>query len=50
MTHDDLLQLLAENNYDTGWSLNGETLSLWQHDEDPPAPLTRPEVSDDLAN
>jgi len=49
MTHDDLVQLLTENGYDTGWALNGENLSLWQHDADPPAPLTRPEASNDLA-
>jgi hypothetical protein len=50
MTHDELMQLLLDAGYDTGWVLAGETLTLWEHDADPPTPLTRPEVSDDLAN
>jgi len=42
MTHRELLNLLAENGYTTGWCLQGETLTIWEHDEEPPAPLTRP--------
>jgi len=49
MTHDQLTQLLLAAGYDTGWVLAGEELTLWEHDADPPAPLTRPEASDDLA-
>ena len=47
MTHDELLQLLANNGFVTGWVLTGEQLTLWEHDTDPPAPLTRPEVTDE---
>ena len=42
MTHDELLQLLADAGFDSGWVLAGEELTLWEHDENPPAPLTRP--------
>lgn len=49
MTHEQLLKLLADAGFDTGWVLTGETLTLWEHDADPPAPLTRPEASNDLA-
>lgn len=44
-----LVQLLLDNGYTDGWAMTGETLTIWEHDEDPPAPLTRPEASDDLA-
>ena len=50
MNHDALVQLLTKNGYETGWALNGELLSLWEHDADPPAPLTRPKATDDLAS
>jgi hypothetical protein len=49
MSHDELIQLLNNAGFETGWALAGETLVLWEHDADPPAPLTRPEASDDLA-
>ena len=42
MTHDELLQLLADNGFDGGWVLHGTELALWEHEQDPPAPLTRP--------
>ena len=42
MTHDELLQLLADAEFNTGWILAGEELTLWEHDADPPAPLQRP--------
>ncbi len=42
MTHDELLQLLADAGFDHGWVLQGDQLVVWQHDQDPPAPLTRP--------
>jgi hypothetical protein len=50
MTHEELLELLKQTGFNTGWVLTGETLTLWEHDADPPAPLTRPEASDDLAD
>jgi hypothetical protein len=42
MSHEELLKLLSDKGFDNGWVLTGETLILWEHDQDPPAPLTRP--------
>jgi hypothetical protein len=50
MNHSQLIELLNEAGFETGWALAGEILVLWEHDADPPAPLTRPEVSDALEN
>jgi hypothetical protein len=50
MTHEELCQKLYDAGFESGWALLGETLTVWEHDEDPPAPLTRPEASDDLAD
>jgi hypothetical protein len=47
MTHDELCKLLTDNGFESGWALNGETLVLWLHEQDPPAPLTRPEATDE---
>ena len=47
MTHQELCDLLVENGFEDGWCLTGETLTLWLHDQDPPAPLTRPEATDE---
>lgn len=44
-----MIKLLLDNGYAFGWAMSDETLIIWEHDEDPPAPLTRPEVVDDLA-
>ena len=37
------IQLLLDAGFHTGWVVAGDTLVLWEHDEDPPTPLTRPE-------
>ena len=37
------IQLLLDAGFNTGWVISGDTLILWEHDEDPPTPLTRPE-------
>jgi hypothetical protein len=42
--HGKLVQKLVDLGFNNGWALSGETLILWQHDEEPPAPLTRPEA------
>jgi hypothetical protein len=49
MTHNELLELLLKANFTNGWTLSEETLTQWEHDVDPPAPLKRPEATDDLA-
>ena len=47
MTHEELLTLLADAGFDTGWALHGEQLVLWEHDVEPPAPLTRPQPTNE---
>jgi len=42
MNHNELLQLLTDAGFTTGWVLTGEELTLWEHDAEPPAPLQRP--------
>ena len=37
-------QLLIDNGYTDGWAMSEEKLLLWEHDEDPPAPLVRPQT------
>ena len=37
-----LIQLLQNAGFTDGWALAGETLILWEHEQDPPAPLERP--------
>jgi hypothetical protein len=44
MTHDELFALLIEKGYETGWALLGTDLTIWEHEAEPPAPLTRPEA------
>ena len=43
MTNDEATQLILDSGIVGGWTLFGDVLTLWEHDEDPPAPLTRPE-------
>lgn len=50
MTHEELINLLLERGYNFGWVLAGETLTLWEHDTEPPAPLTRPEATNVVAD
>jgi hypothetical protein len=42
MTIDEIIELLINAGYTSGWSLLGTELTLWEHEQDPPAPLTRP--------
>jgi hypothetical protein len=44
----ELEMMLVEKGFDNGWAIADGKLVLWEHDADPPAPLTRPEASDDL--
>ena len=43
-----IVQLLLDAGFDSGWALSDDTLILWEHEEDPPAPLTRPTPLEDL--
>jgi hypothetical protein len=40
-------QVLLDLGFTDGWSLFGDELVLWEHDTDPPAPLTRPKETTD---
>ena len=42
MTHEQLVQLLLDAGFDSGWALSDVTLVVWEHNENPPAPLMRP--------
>ena len=44
VTHEECLELLKEKGFTFGYALLGENLILWEHEQDPPAPLTRPEA------
>lgn len=37
-----IIQLLIDAGFEEGWALHGESLVIWEHDVDPPAPLERP--------
>ena len=41
-----LVQLLLDAGFTDGWAMAGETLTIWEHDEDPPAPLVRPQTDE----
>jgi len=43
MNHEELKQLLVDNGFINGWALHGETLVLWFHKDEPPAPLEIPD-------
>lgn len=47
MNHAELIELLVSKGFDTGWALSGDVLILWEHDQDPPAPLARPVKTDE---
>jgi hypothetical protein len=44
MSHEEISQMLMAAGFNNGWVLSGTELILWEHDENPPAPLTRPEA------
>ena len=47
MTIEETMKLLTDAGFTSGWSLLGTKLIFWEHDQDPPAPLTRPEAADE---
>ena len=42
--HDQLTKLLTDAGFENGWVLQAEELVFWEHEEDPPKPLTRPKA------
>ena len=47
MNQKELIDLLNKNGFLQGWAIFGETLILWEHDAEPPAPLKRPKPTDE---
>jgi hypothetical protein len=47
MSQDELVKMLLEAGFLNGWAMCNSDLTLWLHDQDPPAPLTRPEAPDE---
>jgi hypothetical protein len=43
MISDPTADLLIEAGFTDGWAISDGVLILWEHDEDPPAPLVRPD-------
>jgi hypothetical protein len=41
-----MVQLLLDAGFENGWALSGDVLILWEHDDEPPAPLTRPKPTE----
>jgi hypothetical protein len=41
--HNELLQKLYDAGFDSGWAVRDGVLVLWEHEENPPKPFTRPE-------
>ena len=39
----EIVKILLDAGYEDGYATEGETLVLWEHDQDPPAPLVRPD-------
>lgn len=44
MSNDEAVKLLLDAGFDSGWVVSDGVLILWEHNENPPAPLTRPEA------
>jgi hypothetical protein len=43
MTHEEIIELLKEKGFESGWALLGQELTVWEHEQDPPKPLTKPD-------
>jgi hypothetical protein len=37
-----MAQILLDAGFTDGWALAGDELVLWEHEQNPPAPLKRP--------
>jgi hypothetical protein len=40
--HQKTVKMLIDAGYESGWALLGNVLTIWEHEENPPKPLTRP--------
>ena len=41
-----LVQLLLDAGFTDGWAMDADVLVIWEHEEDPPAPLVRPKTDE----
>jgi hypothetical protein len=42
MSPEQAMKALVDAGFETGWSLLGDVLTVWEHDDEPPAPFKRP--------
>ena len=49
MNPEQAMQALADAGFNNGWSLLGDVLTVWEHDQDPPTPFVRPQEATDEA-
>ena len=42
--HEELIEILLAAGFNSGWVLSGTDLILWEHEENPPKPLTKPKT------
>jgi hypothetical protein len=47
MITDPMTDLLTQEGFTEGWALSNGVLIIWEHEQDPPAPLTRPKATDE---
>ena len=43
MSQQELIEMLYNAGFTDGWSLADDKLTVWEHKENPPAPLVRPD-------
>ena len=46
MKHKELCDLLYDAGFEDGWTLQDLILTTWEHEADPPEPLTRPKTEE----
>jgi hypothetical protein len=49
MSPEEAMQALVDAGFTSGWSMIGDVLTVWEHDQDPPAPFVRPQEATDEA-
>jgi len=47
MNVSSIAQSLIDAGFTDGWALADDELVIWEHDIEPPAPLTRPKATDE---
>jgi hypothetical protein len=46
MSNDETVKLLLDAGFHSDWVVSDGKIILWEHDENPPAPLTRPTANE----